>query len=208
METHFSLRGRPHLQEGVILRTGRVPPQKPRFHNSQVSYGYGTAQMGFWDEGLPRALNELVGPATRPALPHAQLWHLVVLRAYLSLRQTGSSCWEMQAWQTKTSVLGLALQLHVCSGEPPGSHPKSSHTQWWPFLLPGRSFSSCQIPAELRVLTDIREHPDAALHGGFLARCQPVAVVNTEHTLQQLYKDRLAGLKGRGATWRLLFVDY
>lgn len=41
----------------------------------------------------------------------------------------------------------------------------------------------------------VREHPDAALHRGFLARHQPVAVVNSEHALQELHKDRLAGLQ-------------
>lgn len=48
-----------------------------------------------------------------------------------------------------------------------------------------------------RYLTHVREHPDAALHGRFLARHQPVAVVNPEDALQQLHEDGLAGLRER-----------
>ena len=47
-------------------------------------------------------------------------------------------------------------------------------------------------------LTYIRQHPDAALHRGLLAWHEPVAVVNPEHTLQQLHEDGLASLQERG----------
>ena len=52
-------------------------------------------------------------------------------------------------------------------------------------------------PGTSAVLTYVRQHPDTALHRGLLAGRQPVAVVNPEHALQQLHKDRLASLKER-----------
>lgn len=44
-------------------------------------------------------------------------------------------------------------------------------------------------------LTNIREHFDAALNGAFLHWDQPVAVVHSEHSLQQLDKDWLPCLR-------------
>lgn len=46
-------------------------------------------------------------------------------------------------------------------------------------------------------LTDIREHLDAVLNRALLDWDQPVTVVNPEHRLQQLDKDRLPGLSRR-----------
>lgn len=51
-------------------------------------------------------------------------------------------------------------------------------------------------------LTNIREHFDAALNGAFLDRDQPVAVVHSEHSLQQLDEDWLPCLRRtQGRQW-------
>lgn len=65
-------------------------------------------------------------------------------------------------------------------------------------LCPGVALMAAGWPVstmcnpDRRSLTYIRRHPDAALHRGLLAWHEPVAVVNPEHTLQQLHKDGLA----------------
>lgn len=46
-------------------------------------------------------------------------------------------------------------------------------------------------------LTNIREHLDAVLNRALLDWDQPVTVVDPEHGLQQLDKDRLPGLSRR-----------
>lgn len=40
-------------------------------------------------------------------------------------------------------------------------------------------------------LTNIAEHLDAVLHIALLTRDQPVAVIDPEHSLEELYKHRL-----------------
>lgn len=67
----------------------------------------------------------------------------------------------------------------------------------WPCSLLGGPFPRVKSKARWS-LTYIGEHPDAALHRGLLARREPVAVVNPEHTLKQLHEDGLASLQERG----------
>ena len=67
----------------------------------------------------------------------------------------------------------------------------------WPWSLLGGLFPHVKSKPR-RSLTYIREHPDAALHRGLLARREPVAVVNPEHTLKQLHEDGLASLQEQG----------
>jgi len=55
-------------------------------------------------------------------------------------------------------------------------------------------------------LTNIREHFDTALNRALLDWDQPMAVIDPEHSLQQLHIDCLPGLTGRYKIKQIGFI--
>lgn len=58
-----------------------------------------------------------------------------------------------------------------------------------------------------RLLTNIREHLYTVFNRTLLDWDQPVTVIDSEHCLQQLHKDRLPGLRGEGKKTRFYYYD-
>lgn len=56
---------------------------------------------------------------------------------------------------------------------------------------------SADCRSQWRNLTHVTQHFDAGLHVSFLTREQPVAVIHTKHSLQQLHKHGLPSLRER-----------